>query len=143
MRETGVAAPKVQLEEGESSTAIYAVPSLGIDPATGQEIFIKKDGSYTFSYDVKDKVALGNTVPFLQGALTTSVGYKGFSISAAMTFTFGGDIYNTTRASKVERLILRKMWMYVLLPRDGRNPEMLFIILHLRMPRVTFIQNDL
>ena len=42
MRETGVAAPKVQLEEGESSTAIYAVPSLGIDPATGQEIFIKK-----------------------------------------------------------------------------------------------------
>ena len=26
MRETGVAAPKVQLEEGESSTAIYAVP---------------------------------------------------------------------------------------------------------------------
>ena len=104
MRETGVAAPKVQLEEGESSTAIYAVPSLGIDPATGQEIFIKKDGSYTFSYDVKDKVALGNTVPFLQGALTTSVGYKGFSISAAMTFTFGGDIYNTTRASKVERI---------------------------------------
>ena len=77
---------------------------MGIDPATGQEIFIKKDGSYTFSYDVKDKVALGNTVPFLQGALTTSVGYKGFSISAAMTFTFGGDIYNTTRASKVERI---------------------------------------
>lgn len=27
MQETGVAAPKVQLEEGESSTAIYAVPS--------------------------------------------------------------------------------------------------------------------
>jgi len=104
MKETGVAAPKLQLEEGESASAIYAVPSLGIDPATGQEIFIKKDGSYTFSYDVKDKVALGNTIPYLEGAMTTSVGYKGFSISAAMSFTFGGDIYNATRASKVERI---------------------------------------
>ena len=104
MRETGVAAPKVQLEEGESASAIYAVPSLGIDPATGQEIFIKKDGSYTFVYDVKDKVALGNTVPYLEGAMTTSLGYKGFTVSAAMTFTFGGDIYNATRASKVEQI---------------------------------------
>ena len=90
--------------DGGSPTALWAVRSAGIDPATGQEIFIKKDGSYTFSYDVKDKVALGNTIPYLEGAMTTSVGYKGFSISAAMSFTFGGDIYNATRASKVERI---------------------------------------
>ena len=31
-------------EEGESMTAIKAVPSLGIDPGTGQEIYVKKDG---------------------------------------------------------------------------------------------------
>lgn len=104
MKDAGVAAPKIQLEEGESANAIYSVPSLGIDPATGQEIFVKKDGSYTFAYDVKDKVALGNTMPYLEGSLTTSVGYKGFNISAAMVFTFGGDIYNATRASKVERI---------------------------------------
>lgn len=29
-------------EEGESMTAIKAVPSLGIDPGTGQEIYVKK-----------------------------------------------------------------------------------------------------
>ena len=32
-------APKIQFEEGNSSTAIYVIRSLGIDPATGQEVF--------------------------------------------------------------------------------------------------------
>lgn len=104
MGDLGVTAPRIQLEEGESATAIYAVRSLGIDPATGREIFIKKDGTYTFEYDVNDKIALGNTVPYAQGALTSAFGYKGFSVSAAISFTFGGDVYNSTRASKVERI---------------------------------------
>lgn len=39
--------PLFQYREGESPSAIYAVRSAGIDPATGNEIFIKKDGSYT------------------------------------------------------------------------------------------------
>lgn len=84
------------------------MPSLGIDPATGQEIFIKKDGSYTFSYDVKDKVALGNTIPYLEGAMTTSVGYKGFSISAAMSFTFGVIYTMRQEPAKWKELIHRK-----------------------------------
>ena len=104
MKNSGVAAPKLQLEEGQSMTAIYAVRSLGIDPATGREVFIKKDGTYSFDYDVKDKIALGNSVPAFQGAFRTSAGYKGFSVSAAISFIYGKDVYNTTRASKVERI---------------------------------------
>ncbi|MFS6556005.1 hypothetical protein VPJ68_11140, partial [Parabacteroides distasonis] len=42
--------PLVQFREGESPTAIYAVRSAGIDPASGKEIFIKKDGTYTYTY---------------------------------------------------------------------------------------------
>lgn len=34
--------------DGASNTALYAVRSAGIDPMTGNEIFIRKDGSYTF-----------------------------------------------------------------------------------------------
>ena len=34
-------------EEGESLDALKAVPSLGIDPETGKEVFVKKDGSLT------------------------------------------------------------------------------------------------
>ncbi len=102
--ETNLTAPKLQFEEGESANAIYAVRSLGIDPATGNEVFVKKDGSYTFLYDVNDKVALGNTTPKFEGAITTAFGWKGISISAALSFTLGGDIYNSTRASKVENI---------------------------------------
>ena len=101
---TGLVAPKIQLEEGESSEAIYAVRSLGIDPATGQEIFIKKDGTRTFEYDPRDKVALGSAIPKFEGSLSTYFTYKRVSLNMAMNFTFGGYIYNTTRAGKIENI---------------------------------------
>ena len=46
-------APLPIYEEGQSLTALKVVPSAGIDPVTGQEIFIKRDGAYTFVYDSK------------------------------------------------------------------------------------------
>lgn len=101
---TNYVAPKIQLEEGESDDAIYAVRSLGIDPATGQEIFIKKDGSRTFKYDPQDKVALGSKTPKFEGSLSTSFTYKRVSLNVALSFTFGGYIYNSTRASKIENI---------------------------------------
>lgn len=79
--------PKIQFEEGESASSIYVVPSLGIDPATGQDILVKKDGSLTFVYDANDKVAMGNTIPKLELALSTSFSYKGFSMFAGMSIT--------------------------------------------------------
>ena len=97
-------APKIQFEEGNSSTAIYVIRSLGIDPATGQEVFLKKDGSITFNYDPVDKVAMGNTIPKLELALSTSFTWKRFSLFAGMNITCGGWIYNSTRAAKVEQI---------------------------------------
>ena len=55
--------------DGGSPTAIWAVRSAGIDPATGKELFIKKDGSYSFDYDVNDEVVVGDTQPKLEGVL--------------------------------------------------------------------------
>ena len=95
-------APKIQFEEGESSTAIFVVPSKGIDPATGREILVKKDGSLTFKYDPNDKVGMGNSIAKVELGLGTSFYWKGFSISAGMSITCGGWIYNVTRAGKVE-----------------------------------------
>lgn len=63
--------PLFQYREGESPSAIYAVRSAGIDPATGNEIFIKKDGSYTYKYDSKDQVSCGDTNPTLQGSISS------------------------------------------------------------------------
>ncbi len=96
--------PLFQYREGESPTAIYAVRSAGIDPATGREIFIKQDGSYTYTYDTKDQVACGDTNPVMQGSFSSMLQYKGFSLTASFQYRFGGKMYNSTRALKVENI---------------------------------------
>lgn len=98
------ASPLVQFREGESPTAIYAVRSAGIDPASGKEIFIKKDGTYTYTYSSADQVACGDTNPTLQGSFSTQVKYQRFSLSMYFSYRFGGDMYNSTRAAKVENI---------------------------------------
>lgn len=100
--------PLFQYREGESPTAIYAVPSAGIDPATGREIFIKKDGSYTYTYDKDDQVACGDTNPVMQGSFSSMLQYKNFSLTASFQYRFGGEMYNSTRALKVENINPRK-----------------------------------
>ena len=41
-------------EVGRSQNALMLVKSLGIDPATGNEVYVKRDGSTTFDYDPND-----------------------------------------------------------------------------------------
>ena len=100
--------PLFQYREGESPSAIYAVRSAGIDPATGNEIFIKKDGSYTYKYDSKEQVSCGDTNPTLQGSISSMLQYKNFSLTASFSYRFGGEMYNSTRALKVENVNPRK-----------------------------------
>ncbi len=94
--------PLAQYAEGESVTALKLVRSAGIDPATGQEVYIKRNGEKTFEYDPADKVLIGDTEPRYTGTFNTSLYYKGFSVYALFSFRLGAWIYNTTRVSKVE-----------------------------------------
>lgn len=96
--------PKILLQEGGSQYDIFAMRSAGIDPATGKEIFIKKNGEYTYDYDEKERVAVGNTNPILQGSWMNTVRYKGFSVSIATSYTFGADYYHSTLQNKVENI---------------------------------------
>ena len=89
-------------EEGESLTALKVVPSAGIDPATGKEIFIKRDGTYTFTYDPNDRRVFGDTSPWAYGSLTSYLMYKGFSLNANFGYSLGATVYNATLASRVE-----------------------------------------
>lgn len=92
--------------DGGSPTAIWAVRSAGIDPATGQELFIKKDGSYSFSYDVNDEVVVGDTRPKVEGVLGTTFYYKGFSLGAYFRYRLGGQMFNSDLYNKVENIDL-------------------------------------
>ena len=94
--------PLPQYAEGESVTALKLVRSAGIDPATGREVYIKRNGEYTFDYDPADKVLIGDTEPAFTGTFSTNLFWKGFSVYAMLNFRTGAWVYNTTRATKVE-----------------------------------------
>ncbi|MES2332028.1 MAG: SusC/RagA family TonB-linked outer membrane protein [Bacteroidota bacterium] len=90
--------------DGYSPNDLWAVPSLGIDPGTGQEVFLKKNGQSSFAYDANDAVKVGNSQPAVQGVVSTYLSWKGFSVSAALRYSLGEDIFNTALYNKVENI---------------------------------------
>lgn len=84
------------------------MPSAGIDPATGKEIFIKPDGSYTFEYNDRYKQTFGTTTPLVNGALSSYLMYKQWSLSMIFGYTLGAVEYNHTLAMRVEGADPRK-----------------------------------
>lgn len=101
--EKGTNLPIIRYEEGQSMTAIWAVRSLGIDPATGRELFLKRDGvTTTYDYDTNDKVVVGDSNPKYRGNIGFSGEYKGFGATCTFSYRFGGDYYNQTLVNRVE-----------------------------------------
>lgn len=96
--------PKLLYKEGQSTTAIYAVRSAGINPATGEEVFINKNGEYTLAYNTDDKVVVGDLNPKLEGSILPSLYYKNWALNVGMRYKFGGQIYNSTRSANVEHV---------------------------------------
>ncbi|SKB70386.1 TonB-linked outer membrane protein, SusC/RagA family [Sphingobacterium nematocida] len=95
--------------DGGSTTALWAVKSLGIDPGTGREVFEKKDGTQTFVHDYSDEKEMGNTTPTVEGVVGSSLFYKGFSASANFRYRVGGQIFLNTLFDKVENITLSRL----------------------------------
>jgi len=98
--------PLPRFEVGQSMSRIWAVKSLGIDPATGKEIFVKLDGSQTFTWDANDKVSVGDANSKLKGMFGSNFSYKGFSFNINLAYQYGGQIYNQTLVDKIENVNL-------------------------------------
>lgn len=96
------AVPISQYEEGQSLTAIWAVRSLGIDPTTGKEIFLNRDGSISDKWDASQEVVVGNTEPKINGSFGMNVSYKEWSLFAGFQYEWGGQEYNQTLVNRVE-----------------------------------------
>lgn len=96
--------PLPRYEEGYSMSSIWVVPSLGIDPASGEEILVKRNGELTgaSNYSGVDAVPMGNTEPNWQGYINSSFTYMGWGMDLSFHYKFGGQIYNQTLVDKVE-----------------------------------------
>lgn len=90
--------------DGGSPTALYAVRSAGIDPATGRELFLTANGKLTFTHSYNDEVLVGDTNPDMEGTLNSSLYWKGFSCSFYLRYSWGADQFNSTLYNKVENI---------------------------------------
>lgn len=88
--------------EGNPQNAIYAVRSQGIDPSTGEEIFLDRDGNITEEWKAGNKVYMGSSEPLYRGNLNTMVMWKGLTFNVSFGYYWGGKTYNQTLVDRVE-----------------------------------------
>ncbi len=101
------AKPQAQYKEGESTTTIYAVRSLGINPMNGKEVYLDRYGNPTYTWSAADKVACGDTEPTVSGSFGANADWKGFNLNMSFLYQYGGQIYNQTLVDRVENADLR------------------------------------
>jgi TonB-linked SusC/RagA family outer membrane protein len=78
--------------------AFYTVRFLGVDPETGDAMFLDVDGDGETGTDPDDRLMVGSPHPNYWGGLTNTFNFKGFDLRAFVQFSQGGEIYNALRA---------------------------------------------
>jgi TonB-linked SusC/RagA family outer membrane protein len=83
---------------GYPINSIYVVKYAGVDPATGDALYYKKDGKTTTNvYNPDDRVIIGPIDPPQFGGVSNTFNYKGIELSVLLTYAFGNFIYNNDR----------------------------------------------
>jgi TonB-dependent starch-binding outer membrane protein SusC len=147
-------APNLIIRQGESINSLYGYRYWGVNPANGNPVYYKKDGSLvqgnlpTSTYFVfdpnnptdmstssnlvasEDKVVLGNTLPKYFGAFTSKMSYKNFDLGFLVRFSGGNKIFNSTRRDLLTMNLnnngteILGRWQSVDQPGDGMTPRL-------------------
>ncbi len=96
--------PVIQYYDGMPLNSIWAVPSLGIDPITGDEIFVDREGNITNEWNAANLVNCGSSDPLYNGNFGLNGELHGFGLSVVFTFYGGGYQYNSTLVDRVENV---------------------------------------
>lgn len=99
--------PVLKYVDGLSMNEIWAVPSLGIDPANGNELLVDRDGNTTYTWDPLDMVPCGSSQPKYRGIFGIVAEFKGFGINTNFRFQGGGYMYNQTLVDRIENADVR------------------------------------
>lgn len=100
--------PKVRYIEGKSMNSIWVNQSLGVDPATGYELFQAVNGDIVTTWSTDNYVIGGCTDSDMEGTFGTNLAWKGFQLNAIFRYNYGGQIYNQTLVDKVQDADLRE-----------------------------------
>ena len=102
IRDDKYSEPIMKYEEGASLTSIFAMRSMGIDPVTGREIFLERDGSLSKTWKASEQVVVGDTEPKASGSFGCNITYKNLSLFASFSYDWGKQTYNQTLVDQVE-----------------------------------------
>jgi len=100
--------PVLRYIEGGSMTALWAVPSLGINPQNGHEIYVRPDGTTTNTWSPLYQQIVGDSREKYRGNFGFNGEYKGFGLSLTCRFIVGGHLYNSTLVQRVENINIRE-----------------------------------
>ncbi|MBQ0127478.1 MAG: TonB-dependent receptor [Bacteroidales bacterium] len=103
------------IREGEPVNTFYMARSAGVDPATGEQLYLAYEKDEKGSripgteYATNDatvasgcKWLCGSRLPAIYGSLSTSLHVKSWDVSALLTYSLGGKIYDSTYRSLME-----------------------------------------
>lgn len=83
-----------RFEKGKEAWYFYGYEYAGVDPATGDAVFKKADGTIGSDVTEADKKELGSGIPKLTGGLTVNMGWKGLDFLVFLTGSYGSKIFN-------------------------------------------------
>lgn len=108
----------LRYREGHSMSALYGLRSLGVDPGTGQRVYLSTEGKPVLMPHPDDLVYLGDREPKLNGTIGLFIYWKGFRLNANMQFRMGGMAENGTElrvegrniGANMDRRVLKDVW---------------------------------
>lgn len=142
------------VREGESINSLYGIRYWGVNPANGNPVYYKADGSLVqgnlptstyFVFDpnnpsdlstssslsaTTDRVILGNTLPKYYGGFNSKVSYKNLDFSFLFRFSGGNKIFNSTRRDLLTQNLnnnsteILGRWQSIDNPGDGVTPRL-------------------
>lgn len=80
--------------EGQPIGVFYAQKFMGVDPQTGDALYLGEDGKPTSDFGEAARVPLGTSNPKWTGGFSNNFSYKGFDVNIFFTFAAGNKIYN-------------------------------------------------
>ncbi|NHN27108.1 TonB-dependent receptor [Flavobacterium jejuense] len=139
------------IRQGESINSLYGYEYWGVNPANGNPVYYKADGTLVqgniptstyFVFDPNnptdlstasslaavDKKILGNTLPTYYGGFNSTFFYKNLDLSFLFRFSGGNKIFNSTRRDLVTQNLnnnsteILGRWQSIDEPGDGVTP---------------------
>ena len=115
-----------KLSEGHSIYDFWLREWAGVDPDDGSALFYKdikdEEENVTGRETTKDQNAasyyyVGSSIPKIYGGISNSVSYKGFEVSALVTYSLGGDMYDSNWAALMSTGAFGSHWSTDILNR--------------------------